>query len=80
MKEFLKLIAPYATTIFAAVGVYSNFQARTCVFEYRIDKIEIEQSSLNKDVGIIKDLLYAIDSKLNVQSAIIEERTAKKSK
>lgn len=75
MKEIVKLIAPYATAIVTAVGVYTTAQTKIAMLEYRCDRIEQEQGGLKDDVKGIKDLLYSIDMKLNVFGAQLEERT-----
>ena len=78
MKDVLKLLAPYATAIASAIAVYTSMQTRMGVMEYRQDAIEERSNSFDKDLGTIKDLLYSIDTKMNVYATIIEERTAKK--
>lgn len=78
MKEFFKLLAPYMATIGSAIALYASFQTRLGVLEYRTDRIEERSNALSSDIGTIKDLLYAIDSKMNVYATIIDERTAKK--
>ena len=78
MKNLLKLLAPYMTTIASAIALYASFQTRLGVLEYRTDAIEERSAGLQSDIGSIKDLLYSIDAKLGVYSAILEERTSKK--
>ena len=78
MKDLLKLLAPYVTTIASAIALYASFQTRLGVLEYRTDKVEERSDNIVKDVGVIKDLLYAIDSKISVYATIVEERTSKK--
>ncbi len=75
MKDLIKMIAPYLTAIFAAIGVYTTAQTKIAMLEYRCDRIELEQGGLKDDVKGIKDLLYSIDSKLNVFGAQLDERT-----
>lgn len=77
MKDLLKIIAPYITTIASAIALYASFQTRLGVLEYRTDKVEERSEGIIKDVGTIKDLLYAIDSKISVYATIVEERTGK---
>lgn len=78
MANLFKTIAPYLTAIGSAIALYANFQTRVGVLEYRTDAIEERTSSVQYDIGSIKDLLYSIDAKLGVYSAILEERTSKK--
>ena len=78
MKDVFKLLAPYVTTIASAIALYASFQTRLGVLEYRTDAIEERSAGLQNDIGSIKDLLYSIDAKLGVYSAILEERTSKK--
>ena len=78
MKDILKLLAPYITTIASAIALYASFQTRLGVLEYRTDKVEERSDAVVKDVGTIKDLLYAIDSKISVYATIVEERTGKR--
>ena len=78
MKDLFKLIAPYVTTIASSIALYASFQTRLGVLEYRTDKVEERSDAIVKDVGTIKDLLYAIDSKISVYATIVEERTGKK--
>ena len=78
MKDLLKLLAPYITTIASAIALYASFQTRLGVLEYRTNAIEERSAGLQNDIGSIKDLLYSIDAKLGVYSAILEERTSKK--
>lgn len=77
MKDLLKLLAPYMTTIASAIALYASFHTRLGVLEYRTDVIEERSTGLQSDIGSIKDLLYSIDAKLGVYSAILEERTSK---
>ncbi|WP_405343530.1 hypothetical protein [Fibrobacter sp.] len=77
MKEFFKLLAPYATTIASAIALYASFQTRLGVLEYRTDAIEERSTNLQNDIGSIKDLLYSIDTKIGVYAAILDERTSK---
>lgn len=78
MKDFFKLIAPYLTAIGSAIAVYANFQTKLGVMEYRQNAIEERTSGVQQDIGSIKDLLYSIDAKLGVYSALLDERTAKR--
>lgn len=78
MKDLLKLLAPYITTIASAIALYASFQTRLGVLEYRTDAIDERSTGLQNDIGSIKDLLYSIDAKMGVYSAILEERTSKK--
>lgn len=78
MKDFFKMLAPYMATIGSAIALYANFQTRVGVLEYRTDAIEERTSGVQQDIGSIKDLLYSIDAKLGVYSALLDERTAKR--
>ena len=78
MKDVFKLLAPYVTTIASAIALYASFQTRLGVLEYRTDNVEKRSEKFVSDIGTIKDLLYAIDSKMNVYVAIVDERTARK--
>jgi hypothetical protein len=78
MKDVFKLLAPYVTTIASAIALYASFQTRLGVLEYRTDNVEKRSEKFVSDIGTIKDLLYAIDSKMNVYAAIVDERTARK--
>jgi hypothetical protein len=78
MKDVFKLLAPYVTTIASAIALYASFQTRLGVLEYRTDSVEKRSEKFVSDIGTIKDLLYAIDSKMNVYAAIVDERTARK--
>ena len=78
MKDLFKLLAPYITTIASAIALYANFQTRVGVLEYRTNTIEERSAGLQNDIGSIKDLLYSIDAKLGVYSALLDERTSKR--
>ena len=39
MKDLLKLLARYMTTIASAIALYASFQTRLGVIEYRTDAI-----------------------------------------
>lgn len=78
MKDLFKLIAPYITAIGSAIAVYANFQTKIGVMEYRQNAIEEHYNGVQSDIGSIKDLLYSIDAKLGVYSALLDERTSKR--
>lgn len=78
MGNIFKLISPYIATIGSAIALYANFQTRVGVLEYRTDSIEERTAGVQKDIGSIKDILYSIDAKLGVYSALLDERTAKR--
>lgn len=78
MKDLFKLLAPYITAIGSAIAVYTNFQTELGIMKYRQDSMEERTKGVVEDIGSIKDLLYAIDSKLGVYSVLLEERTNKK--
>lgn len=75
MKELLKLLAPYAATIFAAIGLYADNQTKNSLMDYRMSRVEEMQNSFSSDINSIKNLLYNIDTKLNVFATKLEERT-----
>lgn len=77
MKEFFKLIAPYMTTIFAAIGLYADNASKQKLIEYRVEKVEQMQNTLGENVNSIKDLLYSINTKLEVYSVKSELCPAK---
>jgi hypothetical protein len=77
MKELLKLLAPYAATIFAAIGLYADNQTKNSLMDYRMSRVEEMQNSFSSDINSIKNLLYNIDTKLNVFATKLEERTGK---
>lgn len=80
MKDFFKLLAPYIATIGSAIALYANFQTRVGVLEYRTNAMEERTKGVVEDIGSIKDLLYAIDSKLGVYSVLLDERTGRKAR
>lgn len=75
MKEFLKLVAPYLTAILTGVGVYVDGQTKIAMLEYKVEQVQNENGGLRDDVKGIKDLLYAIDTKISVYGVQLEERT-----
>lgn len=77
MKDLLKLLAPYMTTIASAIALYASFQTRLGVLEYRTDAIEERSAGLQNDLKSIKDVLYSIDTKISVFGAQLEERTGR---
>lgn len=68
MKEFFKLIAPYMTTILGFIGLYADNASKQKLLEYRVEKVELMQNTLGENVNSIKDLLYSINTKLEVYS------------
>lgn len=77
MKELLKLLAPYAATILAAIGMYADYQTKLSLLEYRVERSESTQRAFESDMNAIKNLLFNIDNKLNVVATKLEERTGK---
>ena len=78
LKDLIKLIAPYLVAIGGAIGVYADGKSRFELMEYRVQVVEKDKDDLKADLKSIKDVLYSIDTKLGVYSAILEERTSKK--
>ena len=78
LKDIVKLIAPYLVAIGGAIGVYADGKSRFELMEYRVQVVEKDKDDLKADLKSIKDVLYSIDTKLGVYSAILEERTSKK--
>ena len=78
LKELVKLIAPYLVAIGGAIGVFADGKSRFELMEYRVQVVEKDKDDLKADLKSIKDVLYSIDTKLGVYSAILEERTSNK--
>lgn len=81
IKDILKLvgiIAPYIVAIGTCAGVYADAKTERAMLEYRLQAVEKDKDDLKADLKSIKDVLYSIDTKLGVYSAILEERTSKK--
>ena len=77
MKNIAKLIAPYITTILAAIGVYAEGHTKMAMMEYRITSVEKSTDDLGTDIKDIKSLLYSIDTRLSIFGVQLEERTGK---
>lgn len=56
------------TTVFAAIGLYADNASKQKLLEYRVEKVELMQNTLGENVNSIKDLLYSINTKLEVYS------------
>ena len=78
LKDLIKLIAPYLVAIGGAIGVYADGKTELAMLEYRLHVVEKDKDDLKADLKSIKDVLYSIDTKLGVYSAILEERTSNK--
>ena len=78
LKDIVKLLAPYLVALGSAIGVYADGKTELAMLEYRLHVVEKDKDDLKADLKSIKDVLYSIDTKLGVYSAILEERTSKK--
>lgn len=59
------------------LGLYADNVSKQSLLEYRVEKVEQMQNTLGENVNSIKDLLYSINTKLEVYAVRSESCSLK---